>query len=143
MGIVSSFPGVKRPGREPGHSPTSSAEVENGGAIPPLPNTSSYNFALPLSINFLSLYYLGKHIISNITNINLESSRHLTSHVTSTCSLWNSHRDQHFQRPALFPANRLPLLKVGGTMLQAGRSRVRFPMKSLHFSIDLILPAAL
>jgi hypothetical protein len=30
-----------------------------------------------------------------------------------------------------------------GTMLQAGRLRVRFPMRSLHFSIDLILPAAL
>jgi hypothetical protein len=30
-----------------------------------------------------------------------------------------------------------------GTMLQAGRSRVRFPMRSLDFSIDLILPAAL
>jgi hypothetical protein len=31
----------------------------------------------------------------------------------------------------------------GGTMLQAGRSRVRFPMRSLDFSVDLILPAAL
>jgi hypothetical protein len=30
-----------------------------------------------------------------------------------------------------------------GTMLQAGRSRVRFPMRSLNFSVDLILPAAL
>jgi hypothetical protein len=30
-----------------------------------------------------------------------------------------------------------------GTMLQAGRSRVRFPMRSLDFSIDLILLAAL
>jgi hypothetical protein len=30
-----------------------------------------------------------------------------------------------------------------GTMLQAGRSRVPFPMKSLDFSIDLIFPAAL
>jgi hypothetical protein len=30
-----------------------------------------------------------------------------------------------------------------GTMLQAGRSRVRFPMRSLDFSIDLILQAAL
>jgi hypothetical protein len=30
-----------------------------------------------------------------------------------------------------------------GTMLQAGRSRVRFPMRSLDFSIDLILPAAI
>jgi hypothetical protein len=30
-----------------------------------------------------------------------------------------------------------------GTMLQAGRSRVRFPIRSLDFSIYLILPAAL
>jgi hypothetical protein len=30
-----------------------------------------------------------------------------------------------------------------GTMLQAGKSRVRFPMWSLHFSIDLIVPATL
>jgi hypothetical protein len=29
------------------------------------------------------------------------------------------------------------------TMLQAGRSRVRFSMRALDFSIDLILPAAL
>jgi hypothetical protein len=31
----------------------------------------------------------------------------------------------------------------GGTMLQAGRSRVRIPMRSLEFSVDLILPAAI
>jgi hypothetical protein len=30
-----------------------------------------------------------------------------------------------------------------GTMLQAGRSRVGFPMGLLDFSIDLILPVAL
>jgi hypothetical protein len=30
-----------------------------------------------------------------------------------------------------------------GTMLQAGRSRVLFPMRSLDFSFDAILPAAL
>jgi hypothetical protein len=30
-----------------------------------------------------------------------------------------------------------------GTMLQAGRSRVRFPMRLLNFSIELILTAAL
>jgi hypothetical protein len=29
------------------------------------------------------------------------------------------------------------------TVLQVGRSRVRFPMRSLDFSIDLNLPAAL
>jgi hypothetical protein len=30
-----------------------------------------------------------------------------------------------------------------GTMLQVGRSRVLFPMRSLHFSVDVILPATL
>jgi hypothetical protein len=32
---------VKRPGREADNSLPSSAEVKNGGAIPPLPHTSS------------------------------------------------------------------------------------------------------
>jgi hypothetical protein len=31
--------GVKRPGSEADHSPPSSAEVKNGGAMPPLPHT--------------------------------------------------------------------------------------------------------
>ena len=31
----------------------------------------------------------------------------------------------------------------GGTALQVGRSRVPFPMVSLEFFIDIILPAAL
>jgi hypothetical protein len=39
--IDDSFVGVRRPGREPNHSPSSSAEVNNGGAIPPLPHMSS------------------------------------------------------------------------------------------------------
>jgi hypothetical protein len=38
-------PGVKRPGREADHSPPSSAEVKNGGAMPPLPYTSSWRGA--------------------------------------------------------------------------------------------------
>jgi hypothetical protein len=29
-----------------------------------------------------------------------------------------------------------------GAMLQAGKSRVRFPLRSLDFSVDLILPAS-
>jgi hypothetical protein len=37
-----------------------------------------------------------------------------------------------------------PCSVVGlGSMLQAGRSRIRFPVRSLDFTIDLILPAAL
>jgi hypothetical protein len=38
-------PGVKRPGREADHSPPFSAEVKNGGAIPPLPHMSSWHIA--------------------------------------------------------------------------------------------------
>jgi hypothetical protein len=38
-------------------------------------------------------------------------------------------------------SQKFTLLK--GTMLQAGRSRVRFPMRSLDFLVDLILPAVL
>jgi hypothetical protein len=36
---------VKRPEREADRSPSSSAEVKNGGAIPPLPHTSSWSVA--------------------------------------------------------------------------------------------------
>jgi hypothetical protein len=35
-------PGVKRERREDGHSPPSSADVKNGGTIPPLPHMSSW-----------------------------------------------------------------------------------------------------
>jgi hypothetical protein len=45
---------------------------------------------------------------------------------------------------ALFSCvNREEIRKRRGTMLQAGRSQVRFSMRSLDFSIDLILPAVL
>jgi hypothetical protein len=37
--------GVRWPEREAGHSPPSSAEVKMRGAIPPLPNTSSWRNA--------------------------------------------------------------------------------------------------
>jgi hypothetical protein len=37
--------GVKRPGREANHSPPSSAEVMNGGAIPLPPHMSSWHNA--------------------------------------------------------------------------------------------------
>jgi hypothetical protein len=38
-------PGIKRQGREADRSPPSSAEVNNGGAIPPLPHMSSWHSA--------------------------------------------------------------------------------------------------
>jgi hypothetical protein len=38
-------PAVKRPGHETNHSPPSSAEVKNGGAIPPFPHVSSWHSA--------------------------------------------------------------------------------------------------
>jgi hypothetical protein len=38
MGTGGSFPGSKAAGREDDHSSLSSAEVKNGGAIPPLPH---------------------------------------------------------------------------------------------------------
>jgi hypothetical protein len=36
------YPGIKWPGPEADHSPPSSVEVKNGGAIPPLPHMSSW-----------------------------------------------------------------------------------------------------
>jgi hypothetical protein len=36
-------PGVKQPGHEADHSPPFSAEVKNGGAIPPLHDTSLWH----------------------------------------------------------------------------------------------------
>jgi hypothetical protein len=38
---IQCVPGMKRPGREADHSLPSSVEVKNGGAILPLPDTSS------------------------------------------------------------------------------------------------------
>jgi hypothetical protein len=43
--------GVKRPAREAGYLPLSSAEIKNGGAIPPLPDTCSRRD------NFISCLY--------------------------------------------------------------------------------------
>jgi hypothetical protein len=43
MGTGAVYTGVKRPGREADYSPPSSAEVMNGGAMPPLPHTSSWH----------------------------------------------------------------------------------------------------
>jgi hypothetical protein len=42
VGIGALFLGVERPGREANHSPLSTADVVNVGAIPPLPCTPSW-----------------------------------------------------------------------------------------------------
>jgi hypothetical protein len=56
-------PWVKQPGHEADHSPSSGVKIKNGGAMPPLPYTSSWhgaslikhgdNFTLP----YLVCYY--------------------------------------------------------------------------------------
>jgi hypothetical protein len=48
MGTGSSFPGGKWPKLEDEHSDQSSAEVKNGGAILPLPHTSSWHVIFTL-----------------------------------------------------------------------------------------------
>jgi hypothetical protein len=45
MGTGDCIPGVKWPGHDADHSPPSSAEVENGAAVPPLPHTCSWHDA--------------------------------------------------------------------------------------------------
>jgi hypothetical protein len=55
MGNGGPFPGIKRLGRETGQSPLCSVQVKNGGAIPPLPHTFSWdsaNFTSPLLCSF-------------------------------------------------------------------------------------------
>jgi hypothetical protein len=41
--LESLFLEVKRPGREPDHSPLSSAKAKKDGAMPPLPRTSPWS----------------------------------------------------------------------------------------------------
>jgi hypothetical protein len=54
-------------------------------------------------------------------------------------------RAVHFPRRAVpVPTDLCTQLRTGwGNMLQAGRLRLRFPMRLLDFSIDLFFPAAL
>jgi hypothetical protein len=59
------FPkGAKRPVREANQSPQSIAEVKNGGAMPPLPDTSSCHGAKLIKhrVNFIFSYFTGYHV---------------------------------------------------------------------------------
>jgi hypothetical protein len=51
MGTLSSFPGVRRPGREANHSPPTIAEVKKSGSIHPLPHTLFYLYLSHTSKN--------------------------------------------------------------------------------------------
>jgi hypothetical protein len=50
--------------------------------------------------------------------------------------------EAYFHVPTIMPGARDSVVGYG-IMLQGGGSQVRFPKRSLDFSIDLILPAAL
>jgi hypothetical protein len=69
----------------------------------------------------------GPTIDSGWTNLSIVRSKYIVAH-NITRSFNGTHIFVRFRHSA---------------MPQAGRSQVRFPMRSLDFSIDLILPAAL
>jgi hypothetical protein len=64
------FPRVKGPGREADHSSLSSAEVKNGGAIPPLPNSTSSLSALLITIgNNFTFCFCETKLASQLTGV--------------------------------------------------------------------------
>jgi hypothetical protein len=66
----------------------------------------------------------------------------LTFWPTTATDVLSTGRFYEIALPFLSPRDSYTVTKWG-TMLQAGRSRVRFPMRSQDFSADLILSAAL
>jgi hypothetical protein len=64
MGTGGSSPGVKRQGCEVVYSSPSSAEVKNGGTIPPLPLLSSWHSAKPIQHVLQTLF---DHLCRSIT----------------------------------------------------------------------------
>jgi hypothetical protein len=69
------FPGVKWKGHEADHLPPSTAEVKNGGAIPPLPNTSSlfYLHGMEETMQFRNLV-----LPPAISNVNIKIYKTVT-----------------------------------------------------------------
>jgi hypothetical protein len=88
--------------------------------------------------NFLEAkqFHLLSILMIHFHNINFKITLLSPSHLEYCCFLWGIPTKKRAYY--LFP----PILVGWSTMLQAGRSQVRFPM-SLDFSIDLILPATL
>jgi hypothetical protein len=85
-------PGVKRPGREANHSSPTSAEVKNGGAIPPFPRMSS-GTTLPYVImcRYFKLYLdilfcrSGSHTVRSSSNKSWELGQDIRGTVVKSC----------------------------------------------------------
>jgi hypothetical protein len=71
-----------------------------------------------------------------VSDLYSETTRFVPEHCTSDVINISGKYPQSFQGTR-------GRLVDSGTTLQAGRSRFRFPIRSLDFSIDLIPPAAL
>jgi hypothetical protein len=76
MGIGDSFPGSKMQDREADHSPPSSSEAKNGGAIPPLPDVSSWHRG---NFTFISLTFSVPNSFPNENCIRIYTSNLLVS----------------------------------------------------------------
>jgi hypothetical protein len=68
--------GVKRLGREANHSPPSNAVAKNGGAITPLPHTSSRYSAKLIKQGHLYLFHMRKSQSNYFIVIHIVASNH-------------------------------------------------------------------
>jgi hypothetical protein len=64
MGTSSSFQVVRQPWREADHSPTSSAEVKNCGAISPFPHSSRRETKATSRLLYLLIYIILRYVSS-------------------------------------------------------------------------------
>jgi hypothetical protein len=124
-----------------------------------LPSTSGQPWGcmqqVPLEI-LLTFYHNIRHDIPKDSNIHTERLEDLKSDIQAGKYIVQKSFKEVFKtgREIKLLSTSLLLLNslfsfilvdaiIWGTMLQAGRSQVRFTMSSLDFSIDLILPSAL
>jgi hypothetical protein len=68
MGTGVAFTGGKAAGNEADHSPPASADVNNGGAIPPLPRTFHGVVLIRLRTGTILPYFLSDAVISTFNN---------------------------------------------------------------------------
>jgi hypothetical protein len=73
--LIQWIPGAPSPGHETGHLPSPSAEVKNGGAIPPLPDMYSWHSLIKHGGNFtFHLFYRDKQLFSHAYFMNSNMS---------------------------------------------------------------------